>query len=296
VSPQNHVYALALEHVGDKCYMFRMCHPSDLLLARAESDRKEHMLRWATEFLPNEYDAVKRLWRMAWKISRPLTIAAIIALSIPALMIGLATGKFLGTRNNVINNFMPAPVTSNAPANPPAFASVSESTGTVDPKPEDQTTKIDSGDLPRIISIIDESRNLIDGNLYQMLLIAHGILQNSKSLIVADPEGFQQELKTLRLNCAAVEDAFIKLRARAKDLKDIRLMLDFNCGQWTDALIRFSSDISNLRAPQNGNYMALLHESFSKVVEASTDLNEWSRSTKEKLDARRREVVARAKN
>jgi hypothetical protein len=53
----------------------------------------EAAIRWIREKYPQEHRYVMRLWRMTWRASRAISIAAILVLSIPALVLGFLVGK-----------------------------------------------------------------------------------------------------------------------------------------------------------------------------------------------------------
>jgi hypothetical protein len=63
---------------------------------------------------PKEWDAMKRFWRLAWRISPTITIAAWIALSIPVGIGAFVFGKWTGT-TNIYNNIPAPPMSSKEP-------------------------------------------------------------------------------------------------------------------------------------------------------------------------------------
>jgi hypothetical protein len=68
----------------------------------------ERAVDWVTRRYPKEHQYMMRLWRASWRISRPLTILAVVGISVPALVVGFTVGKMMGT-TNIINNIAASP-------------------------------------------------------------------------------------------------------------------------------------------------------------------------------------------
>jgi hypothetical protein len=90
---------------------------------------------------PQEWDAMRRFWRIAWRISRAISIMAVIGISVPAAIGAFLVGKWAGT-TNIYNNISAPP--------PPPDASASSkpiTTGTIAEPPKDEGTLTERPDL-----------------------------------------------------------------------------------------------------------------------------------------------------
>jgi hypothetical protein len=64
----------------------------------------ETVLNWARKTFPAEFEAMIRLWKGMWSISKTISILAIIAIGGIGAVGGFIVGKFAGTTNNIISN------------------------------------------------------------------------------------------------------------------------------------------------------------------------------------------------
>jgi hypothetical protein len=90
---------------------------------------------------PREWEAMKRFWRLAWRISPIISIMAVIAISVPVATGAFIFGKWTGT-TNIYNNISTPP--------PPPDASASSkpiTTGTITEPPKDESTLTEKPDL-----------------------------------------------------------------------------------------------------------------------------------------------------
>jgi hypothetical protein len=71
---------------------------------------------------PQEWDAMRRFWRIAWRISRAISIMAAIGISVPAAIGAFLVGKWTGT-TNIYNNISAPPPPPDASASSNAISS-----------------------------------------------------------------------------------------------------------------------------------------------------------------------------